>query len=103
MTLAAISSSFKANLKQELKRTLRVKRKKLESAFNMIKSRVSKSGDLICTAIPYESFSKLMKIIDPDKSDLKIKILFQVLDFSDDNCLRRQLQIFLEKIFLTYV
>ena len=36
MTLAAVSGSFKDNLKKELKKTLRAKRRKLESAFNII-------------------------------------------------------------------
>jgi two pore calcium channel protein 3 len=90
MTLAAVSSSFKDNLKNELKKTLRVKRKKLESAFNIIKTRVSKNGVSIpIIAISYENFYKLLKTIDPLRSDFKIKVIFQVLDFADDDCLRK--------------
>ena len=54
----------------------------------MIKTRVSKNGDPIVTAISFDNFANLMKIIDNSKSDLKIKIIFRVLDFADDNCLR---------------
>jgi hypothetical protein len=88
MTLAAVSGSFKDNLKNELKKTLRVKRKKLESAFNLMKTRNIQNNDTFITAITYDNFAHVMKIIDPLKSDLKIRILFKVLDFADDNCLR---------------
>jgi hypothetical protein len=85
MTLAAVSSCYKDSLKEDLKRILRVKRKKLETAFNLIKTRVSKNGEPIITGVSYNNFSKLIKLIDVKKSELKIKILFQVLDFSDEN------------------
>jgi two pore calcium channel protein 3 len=88
MTLAAVSSSFKDNLKNELKKTLRVKRKKLESAFNIIKTRIIQNNGTFITAITYENFYKLLKTIDPLRSEFKIKVIFQVLDFADDNCLR---------------
>ena len=88
MTLAAVSGSFKDNLKKELKKTLRAKRRKLESAFNIIKTRVIQNDGSFVNAITEDNFEKLIKTIDPSKSDLKIKILFQVLDFADDNCLR---------------
>lgn len=88
MTLAAVSSIFKDNLKKDLKRALRTKRRKLETAFNLIKRRISKNGDPTVAAISYHNFSKLMKINDPSKSDLKIKIIFQVLDFAGDSYLR---------------
>ena len=51
MTLAAVSSCYKDSLKEDLKRILRVKRKKLETAFNMIKTRVNKNGEQIITAV----------------------------------------------------
>ena len=90
MTLAAVSSSFKDNLKNELKKTLRIKRKNLESVFNIIKTRVSKKGDSTAIiAISYKNFHKLLKTIDPNRSDFKIKVIFQVLDFADDGCLRK--------------
>ena len=89
MTLAAVSSCYKDSLKEDLKRILRVKRKKLETAFNMIKTRVNKNGEQIITAVSYNNFKKLMRQIDANKSELKIKILFQVLDFSDENYLSR--------------
>jgi two pore calcium channel protein 3 len=88
MTLAAVSSSFKDNLKNELKKTLRVKRKKLESAFNLMKTRIIQNDGTFITVITYENFAHVMKIIDPFKIDLKIRILFKVLDFADDDCLR---------------
>ena len=62
MTLAAVSSCYKDSLKEDLKRILRVKRKKLETAFNMIKTRVNKNGEQIITAVSYNNFTKLMRL-----------------------------------------
>ena len=93
MILASISSSFTDNLKDELRRTLRMKRKKLEYIFHLIKSRVSKDGESPLYALSYENFSKLLKIVRPNETDLKIKTIFRALDFAGDNSLRNKIQI----------
>lgn len=109
MFLAAISTSFKNNLKvsfnlkgftlkfffnkifkeqTELKEILKVKRKKLESAFHLLKSRITNDDEPPIYAISYDNFVKLVKLIDSKKSEVKIRILFKVLDFAQDYCLR---------------
>lgn len=72
----------------ELKEMLRLKRRKLESAFHLIKTRVTNDVQLPIYAVSFDTFVRLVKLIDPSKTEVKIKILFRVLDFSQDNSLR---------------
>lgn len=65
-----------------------MKRKKLECAYTLLKSKVSSRDETPIYGMSYDAFSKLIKIIDPKKSDIKIKILFKVLDFNQDRYLR---------------
>lgn len=74
-----------------------MKRRKLEKAFNLIKTHVIgarvyktsvyKRPEPPCFRLTFDNFSKLMKNIYPKKNDIEIKILFTVLDFTTDDCL----------------
>ena len=57
-------------------------------AFHMIKTRIEgREPDYY--AITFEHFEKLIKYNYPKKSDVKIKIIFKILDFKKDNCLSK--------------
>lgn len=74
-----------------MKDILKFQRKKLEASFQLLKSKCVDNKGHSSFAVSYESFEKLIKCINPNKSDAKIKILFAVLDISKDNCLRMEL------------
>ena len=64
-----------------------LKRRKLETAFNILK--ISSINDIEGRngTINYRTFMSLIKLIYPEKSNYQIKILFNLLDLDGDNCL----------------
>lgn len=73
--------------KNEVKSTIRIRRAKLEEAFNLLKSASTNSLEQVNGKINFVTFSKLIKLADSKKSDYKIKILFDLLDLDGDNAL----------------
>lgn len=57
-----------------------MRRKQLDSAFYKLKN--SRIGEI--KAISYQTFTNLLKLVDPKSSNYKIKILFILLDLDDD-------------------
>ncbi len=77
-------------MKNEVKETILLRRSKLESAFNLLKSssvnttNMEKNG-----TINYNTFFNLLRLIDTKKSNYQIKILFNLLDLDSDNALSK--------------
>ena len=76
-------------MQHELKIVLRGKRRKLEHAYRLVKTRVSGIDDPLLYAMTYDTFHRLIKIIYPYKSESKIRVLFKVLDVDGSNVLRK--------------
>jgi hypothetical protein len=79
-----------------LKLVLRSQRRKLETSFNYLKIVTSNNhklerniGTPIEYGITYEVFLEVIKKVYPKKSELKIRILFKVLDIDGSNVLRK--------------
>ncbi len=106
--------NYKKHLKNEVKSTIILKRCKIEDAFNIIRQPLSdflsreennvvdesgttrfefKKTEFINSSndkiINYEAFSKLMKNVDPNKSDNQIEILFKLLDKDENQLLSK--------------
>ena len=71
--------SFSQN---EVKATIILKRTKMREAFDLIKSATS-------STITYDTFSSLIKIIDPKKfkNEKQVKVLFELIDFNGNKLL----------------
>jgi hypothetical protein len=70
-----------------VKETIALKRRKLETAFNILKISSINENEGKNGTINYRAFMSLIKLIDPQKSNYQIKILFNLLDLDGDNCL----------------
>ncbi len=86
IVLAAIYANFKKNLKEEVKISIKMRRRKLHEAFTLLKKRYS-TNDIDEFAIDFITFERLIQKIYPNKSQNKTKILFNLLDFDEGNSL----------------
>ena len=72
-----------------------LKRTKIKDAFDLLKQPINKiecldktdQENVIENVLSYESFYRLIKLIDMNKNDNQIRILFQVLDLDNNNSL----------------
>ncbi len=85
IVLAAIYANFKKNLKEEVKVSINLRRKKLKEAFNLLKKHSTSYIDEY--AIDFMTFERLLRKIYPNKSKNKTKILFNLLDLDEGNSL----------------
>jgi hypothetical protein len=107
--LATIYSNYKRHLKAEVISTIKLKLTKSKDAFELIKvaynaikppvdngTETANSVEFKETeylrstsqhVITYPRFEKLMKLIDPNKKENQIRIIFELIDFDNNNLL----------------
>ncbi len=85
IVLAAIYTNFKKNLKHEVKVSIKLRRQKLNEAFDLLKKHSASYIDEF--AIDFITFEHLIQKIYPKKSQNKTQILFNLLDLDEGNSL----------------
>lgn len=100
--LATIYTNYKKHLKDEVRETIKLKRDKIEDAFNMVripirlleskdKTNLNLDTEIIRSehqcVITKDIFSKLMKLVNPKVKSNQIEALFRILDFDENGIL----------------
>lgn len=84
--LAVIFNSYKRHLKNEVKQAVFAKRRKLASAYDLVKTK-NKEGEGY--HITLTTWTKIMKELFPKKSKEQVTMLFQVMDGNGDGVITK--------------
>ncbi|RNA14534.1 two pore calcium channel 1-like [Brachionus plicatilis] len=100
--LATIYTNYKKHLKEEVRETIKLKRDKMEDAFNMVripirlldseeKANINMDNEVIRSehqcVITKGTFSRLMNLVNPKIKSHQINALFRILDFDNNGIL----------------
>ncbi|XP_041352429.1 two pore calcium channel protein 1-like [Gigantopelta aegis] len=85
IVLAAIYNNYKKNLKNEIRMSVYGKRRRLASAFDILK--VKRQNHYVVT---HHRWCQFMKKVLPGKSMTQIELLMRVLDRDGHNCISKQ-------------
>lgn len=106
--LATIYTNYKKHLKEEVKSTIKLKQDKIADAFNLLKITIKSlnlNGEINNSVtefvksenekvITWQIFFKLMKLTEPIMSENQIKVLFQLIDFDQNNLLSNKFKFY---------